>query len=107
MKQFIRLIAIIMALFAPQILKGQPQSEVDYASGKTRFAVETNADAQQVKLRIYKEGIGAKPVKTIKMSLDKGTPTHWEATVKGDWKGYFYTFDVKYGGKFNGECPGI
>ena len=107
MKRLIQLMAIIMALLASQALKAQPQLQVDYAPDKTRFAVFTNADAQQVKLRIYKEGIGGKPVKTVNMSPDKGGHTRWAATVKGDMKGKFYTFDVKYNGKFRGETPGI
>ena len=107
MKRLIQLMAIIMALLASQALKAQPQLQVDYAPDKTRFAVFTNADAQQVKLRIYKEGIGGKPVKTVNMSPDKGAHTRWAATVKGDMKGKFYTFDVKYNGKFRGETPGI
>ena len=80
---------------------------VNYTPGASAFTVETNNDAQQVKLRIYNDGLGGKAVKTINMKRDKASGTLWQATVKGDLKGKFYTFDVKYGGKFRGECPGI
>ena len=60
-----------------------------------------------MKLRIYKDGQGGKPVKTINMKRDKAGGTLWQATVKGNLNGKFYTFDVKYDGKFLGECPGI
>ena len=80
---------------------------VNYTSGASAFTVETNNDAQQVKLRIYNDGMGGKPVKTVNMKRVKAGGTLWQATVKGDLKGKFYTYDVKYGGKFCGECPGI
>ncbi len=80
---------------------------VNYTPGASFFSVETNGNAQQVKLRIYKDGLGGKPVKTINMKRDKSGSTMWQASVKGDLKGKFYTFDVKYNGKFRGECPGI
>ena len=80
---------------------------VNYTPGASAFTVETNDNAQQVKLRIYKDGQGGKPVKTINMKRDKAGSTLWQATVKGNLNGKFYTFDVKYDGKFLGECPGI
>ena len=105
MKQFRLLVTIIMALLLPQILNAR--TGVDYTPRASAFSVETNQDAQQVKLRIYKDGLGGKPVKTVNMKREKAGSTLWQATVKGDLKGQFYTFDVKYGGKFRGECPGI
>ncbi len=78
---------------------------VTYTPGASDFSIETNDDAQQVKLRIYKDGLGGKPVKTVNMK--RAQAGIWQATVKGDLKGKFYTFDVKYGGKFRGESPGI
>jgi pullulanase len=80
---------------------------VNYTPGASAFTVETNDNAQQVKLRIYNDGLGGKPVKTINMKRDKAGSTLWQATVKGNLNGKFYTFDVKYDGKFLGECPGI
>jgi pullulanase len=80
---------------------------VNYTPGASGFTVQTNEDAQQVKLRIYSDGLGGKPVKTVNMKRDAKDPTMWQASIKGDLKGKFYTFDVKYSGKFRGECPGI
>ena len=105
MRRITILVTIIMALLVPQLLNAR--TGVTYGPGASEFTVETNADAQQVKLRIYKDGLGGKPVKTVNMKRSPGSTTLWQTTVKGDLKGKFYTFDVKYGGKFMGECPGI
>ena len=99
------LVAIIMALLVPQSINAR--TGVTYSPGASEFSVETNVDAQQVKLRIYKAGLGGKPVKTINLKRTQKGGTLWQTTVKGDLKGMFYTFDVKYNGKFMGECPGI
>ena len=103
MKHLTILVTIIMAFILPQYINAH--TGVVYTSGESTFSVETNEDAQQVTLRIYDDGIGGKPTKTVKMTKAKGTL--WNATVKGDLKGKFYTFDVKYGGKFHGESAGI
>ena len=105
MKRMIQLVAIIMALLVPQSINAR--TGVNYGPSASAFSVETNDDAQQVKLRIYNDGLGGKPVKTINMKRDPSSKTLWQASVKGDLKGKFYTFDVKYNGKFRGECPGI
>ncbi len=65
---------------------------VDAVSGATQ---QMKAPQKAVTLRIYDEGEGGKPVKTVKMKKD-GTD-RWTATVKGDLKGKFYTFDVSRG----------
>ena len=105
MKQFTSfLMALVMALLAGQTLNAR--TGVLYTPAASEFTIETNADAQQVKLRIYNEGLGGKPVKTVNMKRSRQGDS-WLATVKGDLKGKFYTFDVKYSGKFRGECPGI
>ena len=105
MKRMIQLVAIIMALLVPQFINAS--NGVTYGPSASAFSVETNSDAQQVKLRIYKDGLGGKAVKTINMKRDPSSKTLWQATIKGDLVGKFYTFDVKYNGKFMGECPGI
>ena len=105
MKRFFQLVAIIMALLVPQFLNAR--TGVNYSPSASVFTVETNHDAQQVKLRIYKDGLGGKAIKTLNMKRSQAGATMWQTTVKGDMKGMFYTFDVKYGGKFMGECPGV
>ena len=52
-------------------------------------------------VRIYKDGQGGKPIKTVKMKLTEQKDI-WKAEVKGNLLGRFYTFDM---GK--GECPGV
>ncbi len=94
-----------MALVVPQVINAS--NGVTYGPSASAFSIETNESAQQVKLRIYKAGLGGKPVKTINMKRNAAGSTLWQARVKGDLQGMFYTFDVKYGGKFMGECPGI
>ena len=105
MKRLFQLVAIIMALLVPQSISAR--TGVNYSPSASAFSVETNADAQQVKLRIYKDGLGGKPVKTVNMKRSQAGGTLWQAKIKGDLKGKFYTFDVKYAGKFRGECPGV
>ena len=90
---FSALIATMMAISA----NAQGQfNEMEY--GKTQTVFHLNASSTP-KLRLYKSGQGGKPVKTIKMRAVSND--RWEATVKGDLAGMFYTFDI---GK--GECPG-
>ena len=111
---------LIMAALAVSIL---PQSlvaqnvfnEMLYSKDKTKFALNTPTsalvdgvtgatpqvlDKPTVKIRIYNAGQNGKAVKTIKMKPSGSN--RWEATVKGDLKGKFYTFDI---GK--GETPGV
>ena len=90
---FSALIATMMAIGA----NAQGQfNEMEY--GKTQTVFHLNASSTP-KLRLYKSGQGGKPVKTIKMRAIGND--RWEATVKGNLAGMFYTFDI---GK--GECPG-
>ena len=103
MKHLTLLVAIIMTFILPQAISAH--TRVAYAPGESTFSVETNEDAQQVTLRIYDDGVGGKATKTVKMT--KSQANLWQATVKGDLKGKFYTFDVNYGGKFCGECAGV
>ena len=104
MKRFV-LLLMMAAFLLTQSLNAR--TGADYTPGATAFSVETNENAQQVKLRIYKDGLGGKPVKTINMKRAQAGGTLWQTTVKGDLKDKFYTFDVKYNGKFYGECPGV
>lgn len=90
---FSALIASMMAISA----NAQGQfNEMEY--GKTQTVFHLNASSTP-KFRLYKSGHGGKPVRTIKMRAIGND--RWEATVKGNLAGMFYTFDI---GK--GECPG-
>ena len=79
-------------------------NEFTYAAEKSSFMLwSPNADS--VILRIYAEGEGGEPLKTLKM---KRQPEGlWKAVVKEDLKGRFYTFSIQEDGKWRAECPGI
>ena len=74
-------------------------NEVDCGPEATTFQLFAPTTAKRVVVRIYNDGIGGRPVKTVKMKLAGDV---WQATVKGNLQGKFYTFDM---GK--GECPGV
>ena len=79
-------------------------NELAYSAEKCAFKLwSPNADS--VILRIYAEGEGGEPIKTLKM---KRQPEGlWKTVVKEDLKGRFYTFSIKEDGKWRAECPGI
>jgi len=87
-------------MLLPKTVAAQTFKEVDYTPEKTVFSLFAPNDAKKVTVRIYKEGMNGKAIKTIKMS--RTANEQWTATMKGDLMGKFYTFDV---GK--GECPGV
>lgn len=72
-------------------------NEMSYQQGKTEFRLNAPTEAT---LRIYDNGSDTKAAKTVKMK--KASNGEWVATVKGNLKGKFYTFDTG-----NGECPGV
>ena len=90
----------LLSMLLPKQAVAQTFKEVDYAPKETKFQLFAPNDAKQITVRIYKEGIGGKAIKSVKMQ--KAGNECWTATVKGDLMGKFYTFDI---GK--GECAGI
>ena len=81
-------------------LTAQAQSvfnEVSYSPKQTTFKL--NAPKKPT-LRIYEAGRGGNAIKKIKMK--QTAENVWEATVSGDLKGKFYTFDIG-----RGETPGV
>lgn len=115
--EVIKTISLSLMLSAiPQLLMAQDTfGEMIYSKVKTLFKLNapttvnldgmTGATTQidkkkQVEIHIYDDGQGGKAIKTIKMKASG--ENRWEATVKGDLKGKFYTFDI---GK--GETPGV
>lgn len=113
----IKTISLSLMLSAiPQLLMAQDTfGEMIYSKVKTLFKLNapttvnldgmTGATTQidkkkQVEIHIYEDGQGGKAIKTITMKASG--ENRWEATVKGDLKGKFYTFDI---GK--GETPGV
>lgn len=88
----------LFATVFPQAISAQGIfNEMSYSNDKTVFRL--NAPTKST-LRIYDDGVSGKAVKTVKMKkVDKDL---WQAEVKGNLKGKFYTFDSG-----NGECPGL
>lgn len=72
-------------------------NEMVYSKKQTVFSL--NAPSRPT-LRLYKDGSEGRFYKKIKMNPDG--KDRWKATVAGDLKGVFYTFDI---GK--GETPGV
>lgn len=75
-------------------------NEVAYSPQKTVFKLFAPKEAKAVTLRIYADGQGGQPLKTVNMAYDGHV--YYTATVDGDLKGKFYTFDTG-----RGECPGV
>ena len=94
------LFAGLVSLLLPKTMAAQTFQEVSYTPQQTQFSLFAPNDAKKVTVRIYNQGKDGKAVKTVKM-LRTGNE-QWQATVKGDLMGKFYTFDI---GK--GECPGV
>ena len=90
----------LLSLLLPHMVVAQAFQEVIYSPEKTVFTLFAPNDAKKVTVRIYQEGLNGKAIKTVKMRriADK----QWQATVKGDLMGRFYTFDVG-----RGECAGV
>jgi len=90
----------LLAVLLPHKVVAQPFQEVNYSPEKTQFALFAPNDAKKVTVRIYKDGLGGKALKTV--SMKRTANEQWTATVKGDLMGKFYTFDTGLG-----ECPGV
>ena len=90
----------LLSMLLPKQVVAQTFKEVDYTPKETKFQLFAPNNAKQVTVRIYKDGLNGKTIKSVKMQ--KAGNECWTATVKGDLMGKFYTFDM---GK--GECPGV
>ena len=93
-------LAMLLALTMAGVrAQGFDFCEMEYTPHQTTFQLFAPPTAKAVKLRIYKDGLGGKPLRTVKMKLEEGI---WTAAVKGDLMGRFYTFDMG-----RGETPGV
>ena len=115
MKLINNLLLSIMITAIPQLSSAQNTfAEMVYSKVKTIFKLNAPTDVNLdgmtgastqiepksgVKIRIYDNGQNGKPIRTVKMKAIAAN--RWEATVKGDLKGKFYTFDIGMG-----ETPG-
>ena len=95
------LFAGLLSLFTAKVAVAQDFdfNEMEYTPHQTTFQLFASPTAKSVKVRIYKDGLGGKPMKTVGMKREGDV---WTATVKGDLMGRFYTFDTGYG-----ETPGV
>ena len=105
------LFAVVLSLMVPNMAQAQQQEqpkvsvedfrfdEVNYSSAKTVFTLFAPDDAM-VTLRLYRQPLGGKPTKTVRMQ--RVSHELWQAEVKGDLLGQFYTFDIG-----RGETPGV
>lgn len=79
-------------------------TEMEYAPEATQFTLWAPT-ADEVRLMLYEAGEGGHAYETVGMEqAEEGT---WKAKVEKDLKGKFYTFNVKIGGKWQGDTPGI
>lgn len=94
--------AAFVAAILPQTVMSQLTfDEMSYSAEETVFRLNApTAQKQKVQVRIYNEGLGGKAVKTVRMKAVGDD--RWEATVKGNLDGKFYTFNIG-----RGESPGV
>ncbi len=78
--------------------------EMVYTPASTSFTLWAPT-AQKVRLHLYEEGLNGLPTSTLEM--DAASDGCWTTKVDEDLQGRFYTFQVKYKGKWLSETPGI
>jgi pullulanase len=77
---------------------------ITYTPEQTTFKLwSPKADA--VKLNLYENGYGQNRIESYDMQ--KANSGTWKLDLEGDYHGKYYTFDVQFKGKFQGETPGI
>ena len=97
-----KIIATAMLALITNMANGQTFfNEVECGPEATVFNLFAPADAKSVKVRIYQNGEKGKALKTVKMAYNADSKK-WTATVKGDLRGKYYTFDAG-----RGECAGV
>ncbi|MBR6981432.1 MAG: type I pullulanase [Prevotella sp.] len=106
MKRFLAVLATVMLM---QTIQAQQFdfNECNVELYKTTFRLLAPPDAKEVKLRLYTQGVGGKPIKTIKMTCENGIWTAVVPMVKAWMVGKYYTFDVLGDKKNWKETPGV
>lgn len=93
--------AFAAAILPQTVMSQQTFNEMSYSVDETVFRLNApTAQKQKVQVRIYDEEQGGKAVRTVRMKAVGDD--RWEATVKGNLDGKFYTFNIG-----RGECPGV
>ena len=88
--------ATLALIIAHNAMAQETFNEVSYSPKSTTFKLNA---PEKPTLRLYDAGLGGKAYKKVKLA--QSAPNVWTATVKGDLKGKFYTFDIGLG-----ETPG-
>ena len=81
-----------------------PFEECVYKGNKTEFSVWAPV-AQAAQLKLYRTSSDQEAFKTVDMEL--GKDGLWQAVVREDLKGSFYTFQVQHNGQWLQETAGI
>ena len=92
--------ALTATIFPSSLMAQTTFNEMLYSKDKTMFHLNAPTSNATVKLRIYDAGKDGRNIKTVKMKFMGNN--RWGATIKGDLKGKFYTFDIG-----RGETPGV
>lgn len=79
-------------------------TEMSYSPRSTSFMVWAPT-AEAVKVNLFDEGIDSDVVSSVDMK--KADNGKWEAEIKEDLNGKFYTFNVRINGKWLGDTPGV
>lgn len=96
---------IILTVFAAlSMMVSSNAQEMTWSPTATRFAL-WSPNAEAVRVNIYADGKGGKPVESIDLSAaaEKGV---WTVTKHENLKGKYYTFQVRQNGKWLDENPG-
>ncbi|MBR6261862.1 MAG: type I pullulanase [Prevotella sp.] len=106
MKRFLTALATVL-LMLPIHAQKFDFNECNVELQKTTFRLLAPADAKEVKLRLYTQAVGGKPIKTVKMTCVDGIWTAVVPMVKAWMVGKYYTFDVTGDKKVWKETPGV
>lgn len=99
------IITSLLALSVFQSADAQQFKEMTYTPQMSSFQLFAPNSAKKVVVRIYNDGLGGKPLRTVKMKLTD--ENQWTTVVKGNLNGKFYSFDISGDKKNWHDTPGI
>lgn len=79
--------------------------ELTVSRDKTEFKL-WSPKAEAVMVNLYNDGRYGKPFRQIEMKKDESTGV-WHASVARSLYGKYYTFQIKWDGKWKSETPGV
>lgn len=101
MKKKLLTVMMAMAMLTPINMRAQ---EMTYSPAATRFAL-WSPKAEEVRVNVYSAGEGGENIKSLALARD-GEDGTWSTIDNADLWGKFYTFQVKYQGRWLDETPG-